>query len=71
MAIRYHVTVERQGDEWWAVCAALRHHGAAIGGETERSRWCISENAILMILTELASNGVPRPPDQMPSYGVR
>ena len=42
MTIRYHVTVDRQGEEWRAVCPALRHHGAAIGGETQRRRWCIS-----------------------------
>jgi hypothetical protein len=28
------------------------------------------ENAILMILKEVASNAVPPPPDQMPPYGV-
>src|SRR4029078_10249321 len=68
MTIRYHVTVDRQGDEWWAVCPALRHHGPAIGGETREEALVHIENAILMILKEMASNGVPPPPDQMPPY---
>jgi len=62
MTIRYHVTVDRQGEEWRAVCPALRHHGAAIGGETREEALVHIENAILMILTEMASNGVPPPP---------
>ena len=70
MTIRYHVTVDRKGDEWWAVCPALRHHGAAIGGETREEALVHIENAILMILKEMASNGVPPPPDQMAPYGV-
>ena len=70
MTIRYHVTVDRQGDEWWAVCPALRHHGAAIGGETREEALVHIENAILMILHEMASNGVLPPPDEVPLYGV-
>lgn len=62
MTIRYHVTVDRQGGEWWAVCPALRHHGAAIGGETREEALAHIENAILMILKEMASNGIPPPP---------
>jgi hypothetical protein len=34
MVVRYHVTVDRQGNEWQAACPALRHRGAVIGGET-------------------------------------
>jgi len=70
MTIRYHVTVDRQGEEWRAVCPALRHHGAAIGGETREEALVHIENAILMILKEMGSNGISPPPDQMVPYGV-
>ena len=70
MTIRYHVTVDRQGEEWRAVCPALRHHGAAIGGETREEALVHIENAILMILKEMGANGVSPPPDQMVPYGV-
>ena len=43
---------------------------AAIGGETREEALVHIENAILMILKEMASNGVPPPPDQMTPYGV-
>ena len=62
MTIRYHVTVDRQGDEWWAICPALRHHGAAIGGKTREEALVHIENAILMILTEMAQTAYHRPP---------
>ena len=58
MTIRYHVTVSRQGDEWRAVCPALHHHGASVGGETREEALTHIENAILMILTEMERNGV-------------
>jgi len=44
MTIRYHVTVDRHGEEWRAVCPALRHHGAAIGGETREEALAHIEN---------------------------
>ena len=68
MTIRYHVTVDRQGEEWRAVCPALRHHGAAIGGETREEALAHIENATLMILKEMGSNGVSPPPDQIVPY---
>lgn len=63
MTTRYHVTVSRHGDEWRAVCPALQNHGAVIGGETREEALTHIENAILMILTEMASDGVSPPPD--------
>jgi hypothetical protein len=63
MTIRYHVTVTRQGDEWRAVCPALRHHGAVIGGDTREEALTHIENAILM-------NGVSPPPNEPVPEGV-
>ena len=37
MTIRYHVTVDRQGEEWRAVCPALRHGTVARLGVRRRS----------------------------------
>jgi predicted RNase H-like HicB family nuclease len=70
MTVRYHVTVDRQGDEWRAVCPALQHHGAAIGGETREEALVHIENAILMILKEMASNGEPPPPDEVRPHSI-
>jgi len=44
VTVGYHVTVSRQGDEWRAVCPALRHHGADIGGETREEALTHIEN---------------------------
>ena len=70
MTIQYHVTVDRLGDEWQAVCPALRHHGAVIGGETREEALVHIEYAILTILAEMKSNGVPPPPDEVVPGGV-
>ena len=70
MTVSYHVTVARQGYEWRAVCPALRHHGAVIGGETREEALTHIENAILMILAELDFNGLPPPPNEPVPGGV-
>ena len=70
MTVGYHVTVSRQGDEWRAVCPALRHHGASVGGETREEAPTHIENAILMILTEMERNGVSPPADEPVPGGV-
>ena len=64
MTVGYHVTVSRQGDEWRAVCPALRHHGASMGGETREEALTHIENAISMILAEMELNGVSPPADE-------
>ena len=68
MVVSYHVTVDRQGNEWRAVCPALRHHGAVIGGETREEALAHIENAILMILAEMELNGLS-PPTNEPVLG--
>ena len=70
MTIRYHVTVSWLGDEWRAVCPALRHHGAVIGGETREEALTHIENAILMILTEMERNGISPPADEPVPGGI-
>lgn len=70
MTFRYHVTVVRQGTEWRAVCPALRHHGAVIGGETREEALTHIDNAIQMILTEMERNGVSPPADEPVSGGI-
>ena len=70
MVVRYHVTVDRQGNEWRAVCPALRHHGAVIGGESREEALTHIENAILMILVEMELNGLSPPPNEPVSGGV-
>ena len=60
----YHVTVERDGDAWRAVCPALRNHGADIGGETREEALTHIDNAIQMILAEMQTDGIPQPPDE-------
>ena len=70
MVVSYHVTVDRQGNEWWAVCPALRHHGAVIGGETREEALTHIENAILMILAEMELNGLSPPPNEQVPGGV-
>jgi predicted RNase H-like HicB family nuclease len=64
VTIRYHVTVTRQGDEWRAVCPALRQHGADIGGETREEALTHIDNAIQMILAQMQTDGIPPPPDE-------
>jgi predicted RNase H-like HicB family nuclease len=71
MKIRYHVTVDRQGDDWHAVCPALRSHGAFVGGETREEALTHIENAILMILSEMNSAGVSPPPDQQVAGSIQ
>ncbi len=71
MKIRYRVTVDRRGDEWHAVCPALRSHGAFIGGETREEALTHIENAILMILSEMKSAGVSPPPDQQVAGSIQ
>ena len=68
MVVSYHVTVDRQGNEWRAVCPALRHHGAVIGGETREEALTHIENAILMILAEMKLNELS-PPTNEPVLG--
>ena len=70
MVVSYHVTVDRQGNEWRAVCPALRHHGAVIGGETREEALAHIENAILMILAEMELNGLLPPPNEQVPGGV-
>ena len=70
MVASYHVTVDRQGNEWRAVCPALRHHGAVIGGETREEALTHIENAILMILAEMESNRLSSPPNEPVLGGV-
>ncbi len=70
MVVSYHVTVDRQGNEWRAVCPALRHHGAVIGGETREEALTHIENAILMILAEMELNGMSPPPNEPVPGGV-
>ena len=64
MVVSYHVTVDRQGNEWRAACPALRHHGAVIGGETREEALAHNENAILMILAEMELNGLSPPTNE-------
>jgi predicted RNase H-like HicB family nuclease len=70
MTIRYHVKVDWQGDEWRAVCPALRDHGAFTGGETREEALTHIENAISMILLDMATAGVLPPPDEPVPGGV-
>lgn len=70
MVVSYHVTVDRQGNEWRAVCPALRHHGAVIGGESREEALAHVESAILMILAEMELNGLSPPPNEPVSGGV-
>ena len=70
MTIRYHVTVAQQGTEWRAVCPALQHHGADIGGETREEAMTHIENAIQMILAEMERNGVSPPADAAVPGGI-
>jgi predicted RNase H-like HicB family nuclease len=70
MTVSYHVTVDQQGDEWRAVCPALRHHGAVIGGETREEALTHIENAIFMMLAEMRLNGILPPPNEPLPGGV-
>ena len=62
MIIRYQVTVDRQGDQWRAVCPTLRDHGAVTGGEAREEAMIHIENVISMILAEMDSGGVRHRP---------
>ena len=53
-----HVTIDRQGDEWQAVCPALCHHGAVIYGDTREDALTHIENAISLILEKMKLNGM-------------
>ena len=70
MTVGYHVTISRQGDEWRAVCPALRHHGASMGGETREEALTHIDNAIQMILAQMQTNGVLPPPDELVADSV-
>ncbi len=70
MTIRYHVTVDRQGDQWRAVCPSLMDHGAVTGGETREEALTHIENMIAMILAEMESGGVSPPPDEPVPGGI-
>jgi predicted RNase H-like HicB family nuclease len=70
MANRYHVTVDRQGDQWRAVCPALMDHGAVTGGETREEALTHIENVISMILAEMESGGVSPPRDELVPGGI-
>ena len=70
MTSRYHVTVDRQGDQWRAVCLALKDHGAVTGGETCEEALTHIENVIAMILAEMESGGVSPPPDELVPGGI-
>ena len=65
MTNRYHVTVDRQGDQRRAVCPALRDYGAVTGGETREEALIHIENVISMILAAMESGGVLPPPDEL------
>ena len=64
MTVSYHVPYSQRGDEWRAVCPALRDHGAVIGGETREEALTHIENATLMIFAEMELNGVSPPADE-------
>ena len=64
MTSRYHVTIDRQGDQWRAVCPALKDHGAVTGGETREVALTHIENVIAMVLVEMESGGMSPPPDE-------
>ena len=70
MTIRYHVTVDRQDDQWRAVCPALRDHGTVTGGETREEALIHIENVISMILAEMESGGVSPPSDELVPGGI-
>ncbi len=70
MTTHYHVTVDRHGNEWRAVCPALMDHGAVTGGETREEALTHIENVISMILAEMGSGGVSPPPDELVPGGI-
>ncbi len=59
----YHVTIERDGETWRAVCPALRDQGAVSGGETREEALVHIEGVLVMILSEIAASGATPPPD--------
>ena len=70
MTSRYHVTIDRRGDQWRAVCPALKDHGAVTGGETREEALTHIENVISMILSEMDSRGKLPPPDELVPGGI-
>ena len=70
MTSRYHVTVDLHGDQWRAVCPALKDHGAVTGGETREEALIHIENVISMILLEMDSRSVSPPPDEPMPGGI-
>ncbi len=70
MTCHYHVTVDRQGDQWRAVCPALKDHGAVTGGKTREEALTHIENVIAIILAEMESGGVSPPPDEPVPGGI-
>ena len=70
MTRTYHVTVERDGDAWRAVCPALQDHGAVTGGETREEALTHMEGVLAMILSEIAANGATPPPDEVVPGGI-
>ncbi len=70
MTSRYHVTIYRRGDQWRAVCPALKDHGAVTGGKTREEALTHIENVIAMILAEMGSGDVSSPPDEPVPGGI-
>ncbi len=70
MNLTYHVTIERDGETWRAVCPALRGHGAVSGGETREEALVHIEGVLVMILSEFAANGATPPPDTTVPGGI-
>ena len=68
--MRYHVTIDRQGSQWRAVCPALKVHGAVTGGETREEALVHIQSVISMILANLEPGGVSLPPDELVPDGI-
>ena len=66
----YHVTVERDGDAWRAICPSLRDHGAVTGGETREEALTHMEGVLVMILSEIATNSATPPSDEAVPGGI-
>ena len=66
----YHVTVERDGDAWRAICPALRNHGAVTGGGTREEALTHMEGVLVMILSEITASGATLPPDEGVPDGI-
>ncbi len=70
MTVSYHVTIERDGETWRAVCPALLDQGAVSGGETREEALVHIEGVLVLILSEFAANGAAPPPDTMLPGGI-